>query len=315
MQQFLEVFSELKGKNFYLTGESYAGMYVPYITNYIYENPGALDLNTKGFWISDPSIGYDVIQEEMPAVNFVNKYQGVFSLNETFMAHIQSVADSCGYTNYSETFVTFPPKGLLPVPGNNIEGTRSCQLWEQIFDAALLVNPAFNIYRIFDTWPILWDVLGFPGSFEQTQVSPLYFDRTDVKQAIHAPVNVTWTECSNINVFPHGDGSPPSFTVLPNIIEKSERAVIVHGLADYILISEGTRVVIQNMTWNGLQGFQTPIEEDTFIVDGMGALGNMHSERGLTYYEVALSGHMVPQFSPRAAFQIMEFLMGFRATP
>lgn len=69
------------------------------ITNYIYENPGALDLNTKGFWISDrrckaaqsdmassdltsraASIGWDVIQEEMPAVNFVKKYQDVFSL-------------------------------------------------------------------------------------------------------------------------------------------------------------------------------------------------------------------------------------------
>jgi carboxypeptidase C (cathepsin A) len=27
--QFLEVFSELKGKNFYATGESYAGAYIP----------------------------------------------------------------------------------------------------------------------------------------------------------------------------------------------------------------------------------------------------------------------------------------------
>ena len=43
---------------------------------------------------------------------------------------------------------------------------------------------------------------------------------------------------------------------------------------------------------NGLQGFQTPIQNDSFIVDGMGALGNVHSERGLTYFEVALSGHM-----------------------
>ena len=88
-------------------------------------------------------------------------------------------------------------------------------------------------------------MLGFPGSFPQAQTLPLYFDRTDVKQAIHAPVNVTWNECSDINVFPRGDGSPPSFNVLPNIIEKSERAVIVHGLADFILIAEGTRVVIQ----------------------------------------------------------------------
>ena len=42
----------------------------------------------------------------------------------------------------------------------------------------------------------------------------------------------------------------------------------------------------------GMQGFQQPIVDDSFIVDGVGALGNMHSERGLTYVEVALAGHM-----------------------
>ena len=78
------------------------------------------------------------------------------------------------------------------------------------------------------------------GSFPQTQVSPLYFNRLDVKLALHAPLDVDWTECSNVNVFPNGDASLPSaLTVLPNVIEKSERAVIVHGLADYILMSDG----------------------------------------------------------------------------
>ena len=41
-----------------------------------------------------------------------------------------------------------------------------------------------------------------------------------------------------------------------------------------------------------MQGFQTPIANDSFIVDGVGALGTVHTERGLTYYEVALCGHM-----------------------
>ena len=36
------------------------------------------------------------------------------------------------------------------------------------------------------------------------------------------------------------------------------------------------------MTWNGLQGFQTPIEDETFLVDNMGVFGNAHTERGLT---------------------------------
>lgn len=65
-----------------------------------------------------------------------------------------------------------------------------------------------------------------------------------------------------------------------------------------------------------MQGFQTPIANDSFIVDGVGALGTAHTERGLTFLEVALSGHMcvflvnlyipkpdeflnrVPQYSP-----------------
>jgi carboxypeptidase D len=92
-------------------------------------------------------------------------------------------------------------------------------------------------------------VLGFPGSFPQVQ-APIYFDRTDVKKAIHAPTNVTWNECSNDNVFAAGPGGndaslPSSLTVLPGVIEKSKRTVIMHGLADFILLSGGTRIAIQ----------------------------------------------------------------------
>lgn len=67
------------------------------------------------------------------------------------MAHLDARNEACGYANYSDIHVTYPPKGLLPLPGNNPQGPRGCDLWDEIFDAALLVNPAFNIYRIFDT--------------------------------------------------------------------------------------------------------------------------------------------------------------------
>jgi hypothetical protein len=53
------------------------------------------------------------------------------------------------------------------------------------------------------------------------------------------------------------------------------------------------------MTWGGKQGFQSPIAQDSLMVDGFtSALGMVHQERGLTYYEVEQSGHMVPQFVP-----------------
>ncbi|TFY63629.1 hypothetical protein EVJ58_g3139 [Rhodofomes roseus] len=272
-------------------------MYVSYITNYIYENPDALELNMTGFWISDPVISWDVVQADIPAMDFVHKYHNVFAFNQSYMNELDTKAAACHYTGYMEQYVTYPPIGLLPLPGGSIYPVEGCDMWETIFSAALKINPAFNIYRIFDTWPVPFDILGFPGSFFETQTTP-YFAGDDVKAAIHAPMDVNWTVCSTEAVFAgSGDTSLPSaMTVLPNIIEKSERSVIVHGLADYILMADGTRIAIQN-----------------FIVDGVGALGNAHYERGLAYVEVALSGHMVPEFSPVASYQIMEYLMGFRA--
>jgi carboxypeptidase D len=60
---------------------------------------------------------------------------------------------------------------------------------------------------------------------------------------------VNWTLCAgfaNIDVFPHGDASLPSaLTVLPNVVERSKRSVIAHGLADFVYIAEGTRIVLQ----------------------------------------------------------------------
>ena len=67
------------------------------------------------------------------------------------MAEIDVIADKCGYANYSNTYVTYPPKGPLPLPGKSVYGDHGCNVWEPIFQAALLVNPAFDIYRVFDT--------------------------------------------------------------------------------------------------------------------------------------------------------------------
>lgn len=67
------------------------------------------------------------------------------------MAHLDSVAKKCGYAGYMKKHVTYPPKGLLPLPGKSVEADPGCDVWDDIVDAALAINPAFNIYRIFDT--------------------------------------------------------------------------------------------------------------------------------------------------------------------
>lgn len=325
LEQFLDTFEELKGSDFWLSGESYAGFYVPYIANYIYEHPG-LALNLHGIWIADPSLSWGLVQQEIPALRFALAHKDLFPFNASFYAQLQNISDSCGFTDYLDNFVTYPPKGQLPLPVgatiNNVTlavGVKpECRMHSPIQREVSILNPAFDVYRVSDTFPTLWSVIGFPESIQKF----VYFNRTDVQDAIHAP-HISWETCSDGSVYTNATRNGPGrdqsvasmLSVMPNVIEKSIRTVVVHGLADFILVAEGTRIAIQNMTWNGLQGFQTPIEPDTFIVDNMGNFGNLHQERGLTYVEFSYSGHMTPQFVPWAAFQTISFLLGKRDSP
>ena len=98
----------------------------------------------------------------------------------------------------------------------------------------------------------------------------LTITQRQVQDAIHAP-HIVWEDCSSgsvyINATTGGPGSDTSvastLSVLPNVIEKSERVAIMHGLAvsstsswisqsvadvtvqDFILVAEGTRIAIQ----------------------------------------------------------------------
>lgn len=217
--------------------------------------------------------------------------------------------------------MTFPPNGTLPTPPSASTYAPGCAIWNDIINAALLVNPCWDIYQVATTCPLLWDVLGFPGSIPYLPPgASIYFNRTDVQKAINAPIG-EWEECSNGVL--DTDTSPPSgLSVLPRVIEKNTKTIIGHGMLDFILLMNGTVMMIQNMTWNGAQGFSVPPSKwDDFFVPyhselnlgtlaGAGVFGSFHTERGLTFCTVDLSGHMIPQYAPSAAYRQLEFLLG-----
>ncbi|KAI9849922.1 MAG: hypothetical protein M1837_000136 [Sclerophora amabilis] len=318
-KNFLDTFDFLD-KKVYITGESYAGYYVPYIADAMYKANDTKYYDVQGIMIYDPSTSSDAIQQQVPAVAYADHFAPVFGLNDTFTADIHNRSETCGYKSYLNDYLVYPPKGPLPPPPDG--SAEGCDLWTDIYNAVININPCFDIYEITTTCPLLWDVLGFPGSFDYVvEGTQIYFDRPEVKTAINAP-NVKWMECTNKNVFVDGgDKSPPSgLSILPGLIEKNKRTIIGHGLLDYILISNGTLLMIQNMTFNGEQGFTAPPSDPFYVpfhseaslatLAGAGTLGTTRTERGLTYVEISLSGHMVPQYAPSAAYRQLEFLLG-----
>ena len=65
------------------------------------------------------------------------------------MNQLDALADQCGYTQYLETYLTYPPSGVQPTPNDTV--SDECDVWFVILEEALRLNPAFNIYKIFDT--------------------------------------------------------------------------------------------------------------------------------------------------------------------
>jgi hypothetical protein len=74
-----------------------------------------------------------------------------YFVSQSFLAHLDQVADACNYTSYLAKYLTYPPPPApFPFPGTSIEADPGCDVHDEIIFAALLTNNAFDIYRIFD---------------------------------------------------------------------------------------------------------------------------------------------------------------------
>ncbi|KAK3934538.1 serine carboxypeptidase [Diplogelasinospora grovesii] len=322
----------MQGYDVYIAGESYAGMYCPYIASHFLDANDTTYYNVKGMQINDPVISDYAVSTFAPTSYMVDYWSNVFPLNDTARAQLRNMSASCGYDDFLNTYLTFPPPGPQPAvaPGYYPNGTdfrTECDTGSFLQDAISWLNPAFDMYQITQMLPMPDSVLGIPAGSDVYLPNGLfigeqtYFNRTDVKQAIHAPVDVDWAICAN-NVFVEDNDAsdPSSFRALPSVIDRTGNVIIAHGMNDVVLIANGTLLAIQNMTWGGKLGFQNIPSDPLFVprhpfddsasMSGQGVLGTTHTERGLTWNLVMLTGHMVPTGQPAVAFRQIEFLLG-----
>ena len=100
----------------------------------------------------------------------------------------------------------------------------------------------------------------------------------------------------------------PLHTVLPSVIEKSNRTIILHGMLDYIMLPNGSALAIQNMTWGGKQGFQKPPTQKVMVDNE--ETGTYQSERKLTFITVDGASHMVAAYKPKPSYKIIQYMLG-----
>ncbi|KAA6410377.1 MAG: serine carboxypeptidase [Lasallia pustulata] len=332
---FYEVFPALKSKGTHLTGESYAGVFIPYFAQAILVNQAKLELNLKSIAIGDGSIGNYAAMTDVTAVEYLEEHNMILGLPNDILTTLKDASQACGFTDVLGQ-LSYPPKGKIVIPGNpeddnfkrSVEGRQAsnttdscninpttaalvnstiygtcyggCATWSAAADYLTATRPCFSVYNI------EYICANFPSTTPFTE----YLSLPGVREAIHAP-NKTFADCNVtiLDTLALELVTPPAYSLIPSILEAGIPIHLYSGDYDLLLNHIGTELVIQNMTWCGKQGFQSPPDKN-FTVDGQVA-GNWGYERGLSYHHILHAGHAVPHDQPASAFAfVRDFVVG-----
>ncbi|KAF9876880.1 hypothetical protein CkaCkLH20_05726 [Colletotrichum karsti] len=331
---WMETF-DTKGRQTYLTGESYAGFYIPYIGDAMIQSDHCADYNLAGSLMFSPyirSIPNDFGQNAVtkPYVDTYNNVMGLYpGVGDPvdFYQAITTADEECGYAEMREKYFTFPPSGTFPTGNLSAE----CQISLMVYAGLAEVSPCSNIYHISQGCPHPSDPLSF-GQYSDNASIPLGFDKKtwhgypnmpQMRNAVHIPTDQKdWQMCTDEDPFgPASDQSLDPFTsgALTRIIEHTNNIIIASGEQDYRVPTNGTLMVLQNMTWNGQQGF-SEFPSKTFFLprtfsdvssqSSSGKIGDWVEQRGLNFARVYAAGHELPQYAQGAGYRLLEKLLG-----
>ncbi|KAJ3186415.1 Cell death protease [Irineochytrium annulatum] len=301
---FFTIFPNLKKNKLFITGESYAGTYIPYISA-ILLNRGTLSdgtlINLSGIAIGNGLI--DPAQQNAlggaTLVNNIDFYHetGFFGDDAEALAGLDAIGSRCAdaksYTTACDTFAyvaDYYAKKEAATPG-------AC----------------LSVYNIKQD-------CRYDNAKEQNLIS--YLSNSTVRSALHVDsVEIAalgrpepWVNCSNpvyLDLYTGDSALPPSDTLIPRLIAAGIPTLLYNGDLDVILNYVGFERTIGNMTWGGATGFQAPLTE--WMLDGAPA-GLMAEERGLTYVRIFNAGHMVPHNQPIAAYKLISALLAKNST-
>ncbi|XWS72969.1 hypothetical protein CRYUN_Cryun02cG0085500 [Craigia yunnanensis] len=282
---WFERFPQYKTRDFYITGESYAGHYVPQLAYTILlnnKNSNQTMINLKGIavgngWIDD-----------------LTGYLGQFDYLWTHA--LNSDETNKGIHTYCHYFNEKDPKQCV-------------DFIYKAYDEAGDID-GYNIYA-----PLCQEhsssskkgSYGSVNSFDPCSGAYMssYLNRAEVQTALHAKVS-EWNQCSS---FPWTD-SPA--TVLP-IIKK----LMASGLRVWLYSGDVDAAVPITSTRYGLNILKLPIKTAWRPWSNNNEVGGYLVEyEGLTLVTVREAGHFVPSYQPaRALTMISSFLQGVLPPP
>ena len=132
-----------------------------------------------------------------------------------------------------------------------------------------------------------------------------YFNRDDVKSALHVKMDKTWELCSLDVNNRYERQMKGSIWTYPTILSSGLRVLIFSGDTDMAVPFNGNQAWIKNLKleiekpWRQWRAYDDPDNVSGYVID----------YKGLTFCTIKGTGHMAPQWKPKETyFMFSKFL-------
>ncbi|KAI5082006.1 hypothetical protein GOP47_0001749 [Adiantum capillus-veneris] len=290
--RWFERFPQYKGRVFYITGESYAGHYVPQLAKLVYEqnikgvdNP---DINLKGLLV-----GNGVLDHYYDNVGLIEYWWDHALISDT---SYHAILATCDF--------------------HKANVSASCtQLIDNALEHEMGDIDLYNIYsplclsqsqsrRVAARRPVNRPSTRHLAGYDPClgNYAEVYFNRPDVQMALHANttgIPYKWTGCSDVL---YQNWQDSEFSVIPTyeeLISAGFKIWLFSGDVDAVVPITGTRYGVQRMNLTEQEKWFP------WYVDGQVA-GRCQAYKGLSLVTVRNAGHDVPYTQPGRAYVLIK---------
>ncbi|KAM9992795.1 hypothetical protein ACTFIY_010227 [Dictyostelium cf. discoideum] len=290
IQEFFQIFSNYSTLPFFISGESYAGHYIPHMASYI------LNMNEN--------LSKDSVKINLQGVAIGNGYTHpttqINSYRE-FGYYATGIIGERQYNNY-ENLNNLCQEQLSQ---GNYNSDECANVFNTLLDDSGSSNTSqVNMYdyRLNDptagnNWPL-------PGIDQEF----VYLNRDDVRSAIHATVTPhQWNECNDTvnGLLTNQDES--SLYLFPELLSNI-RVLIYNGQFDVICNHVGTTEYLNQIEWDYTQEWS---DAPRFTWTSVGTDGSLQSggygktAANLTFVLALGGSHMYPMNMPSTSFDMI----------
>uniref|UniRef100_A0A453MUF5 Carboxypeptidase n=1 Tax=Aegilops tauschii subsp. strangulata TaxID=200361 RepID=A0A453MUF5_AEGTS len=281
LQVFFKKHPEFVKNDFFITGESYAGHYIPAFASRVHQgnkkNEGT-HINLKGFAIgnglTDPAIQYKAYTDYALDMNLIQKAD--YDRINKFIPPCEFAIKLCG-----------------------TDGKASCMA------AYMVCNTIFNsIMKLVGTknyYDVRKECEG-KLCYDFSNLEKFFGDKA-VRQAIGVG-DIEFVSCStSVYQAMLTDWMRNLEVGIPALLEDGINVLIYAGEYDLICNWLGNSRWVHSMEWSGQKDF-AKTAESSFLVDDAQA-GVLKSHGALSFLKVHNAGHMVPMDQPKAALEML----------